>query len=92
MKTILLESGSNPDSASIQQKNQIDISVLREDLDALEPIRITTNYTGDNLKIVIPNFDSRNTSPSMYYTPIYKERLNYEVWLNRINKNFDELD
>lgn len=82
---------SNPDSQSISKKEQIDISFSQFDVSASNNLgKIRTNYTLTAQVVTIPESNFLNSSS--YYTPIYKEQLNYDVWLNRINKNFEELD
>lgn len=89
--SIRLVDGPNPDALSIQQKTTIDISVSLFDVSASgHPDKVRANYTETELMVTIP--EQMYTVSSSYYTPIYKEELNYEVWLNRINKNFQELD
>lgn len=84
---------SNPDSASIANKETIDISLSLFEVSASgynESIK--TNYTQTELTVVTPRFDGEIVSGNIYYTPIYTEKLNYEVWKSTINKNFEELD
>jgi hypothetical protein len=91
MGITFLSSSINPDSSSIAYKDQIDISLSLVDVSASgQSSSIYTNYavTVQTVTVPEPNLLDR----SVYYTPIYKEKLNYDVWLNRINKNFDELD
>lgn len=91
--TTILVSGSNPDSASLAAKRDVDISFSLTDVSAsLKTQVINTNYVGDNLTIVLPNEDEVIIKGSVYYTPIYKEKINYEQWAARINKNFRELN
>lgn len=81
----------NPDSESISQKKQIDISTSLFDVSASGHFgKIQTNYSITSQVVTIPDTDYLNSSS--YYTPIYKEKLKYDVWLTRINKNFEELD
>lgn len=81
----------NPDSASISSKDTIDISVSMFDVSASGHYAdLQTNYSMTELVVTIPEVDYLNSSS--YYTPIYKEELSYDVWLTRINKNFEELD
>jgi hypothetical protein len=81
----------NPDSESISRKDQIDISLSLFDVSASGHYgQIQTNYSVTSQTITIPEVNLLVSSS--YYTPIYKEKLNYNVWLTRINKNFEELD
>jgi len=89
MTTILLDI-PNPDSESISRKDQIDISVSLFDVSASGYYgKIQTNYSVTEQVVTIP--EPSLLVSSSYYTPMYKEKLNYNVWLNRINKNFEEL-
>ena len=82
---------NNPDSASIAEKTQIRMDVSLFDISAsMYPNAIATNYRVTEQVVTIP-IDNLPTTSS-YYTPLYTEKLNYEVWLNRVNKNFQELD
>lgn len=82
---------SNPDSESVSRKNEIDISISLFDVSSSGHYdEIKTNYTITAQKITIP--DQEYNKDSLYYTPIYKEKLDYQTWLTRINKNFEELD
>lgn len=88
---IRLVDGPNPDALSMKEKTTIDISVSLFDVSASgHPNMVRTNYAGTELTVTVPN--PTYTVSSSYYSPIYKEELNYDVWLNRINKNFQELD
>jgi hypothetical protein len=81
----------NPDSSSILNKEQIDISLSLFDISASGNFeKIQTNYAATTQRVTIPETNFINSSS--YYTPIYKEKLNYSVWLNRVNKNFEELN
>lgn len=81
----------NPDSGSISRKEQIDISFSEFDVSASGQYgKIKPNYSNTYQVVTIPEANYLNSSS--YYTPLYKEKLNYEVWLSRINKNFEELD
>ncbi len=91
MATTFLSSSINPDSSSIAYKDQIDISLSLVDVSASgQSSSIYTNYSATVQTVTLP--EEGLMDRSVYYTPIYKEKLNYDVWLNRINKNFDELD
>lgn len=81
----------NPDSASISQKLEILMPVSLVDVSASGNFgKIRTNYTGRSQVVTIPDMEYLDSSS--YYTPIYKEKLRYDVWLNTINKNFEELE
>jgi hypothetical protein len=81
----------NPDSSSISNKGEIDITVSLFDISASGHFgEINTNYTETEIVTYIPAPDYLTSSS--YYTPIYSEKINYETWINRINRNFQELD
>lgn len=67
---------------------------------------VMMNYTSNGIVIEVDRYkDSHSeTAPSIpdgfiqpktlgtiYYTPIYTEKLNYDTWLRTINRNFSEL-
>lgn len=80
----------NPDSESIAKKSQINISLSTFDISASGYYGlINTNYARTEQIVTIPEENLITTSS--YYTPLYTEKLNYNVWLNTINKNFEEL-
>jgi len=88
---IVLVSGSNADTILAGLKEEIDISLSLPDIAyAGYEGKLRTNYTATELLVTIPTDDYINSSS--YYTPIYKEELNYDAWLQKINKNFQELD
>lgn len=90
MAITFLSGSTNPDSGSISRKETIDISFAIVDVSASGHADvIKTNYSATAQSVIV---GEENLSVArMYYTPIYKEKLNYSVWLNRINKNFEEL-
>ena len=86
-----LSGSTNPDSGSIVNKEQIDISLSLFDVSASgHSASIHTNYSATVQTVTIPEENLKDRS--VYYTPIYKEKLDYNVWLTKINKNFEELD
>ena len=81
----------NPDSGSIASKGEIDITVSLFDVSASGHFNeINTNYTETEIVTYIPT--PEYLMSSSYYTPIYTEKLNYETWISKINRNFQELD
>jgi hypothetical protein len=81
----------NPDSASIATKQTIDISFSWFDVSAsMQTASIKPNYTNTGM-IVISN-EPVDIPGRGYYTPIYTEKLNYDEWVARTNKTFNELD
>lgn len=99
----ILISGSNPDSASIVNKNTIDISFTLTDVTAssansgsLNGMSYTSsvqpNYTATGQTVIIPRDPNNLGDGYVYYTPVYTEKLNYQVWQQRVNKTFQELN
>lgn len=89
--TNILLNVPNPDSESISRKEQIDISFSLFDVSSSGYFgKIQTNYSNTVQIVTIPEESFINSSS--YYTPLYTEKLNYNTWLVRINKNFEELD
>jgi hypothetical protein len=79
----------NPDATSIRQKSMIDITINPYDIVASEysdEIKLNYNQT----EIVLLDDDTSETHDT-YFTPLYNEKINYEVWKRTINKSFQEL-
>ena len=90
MTTIFLSSSQNPDSESIAFKQPIDLSISLFDIEAAgETGSVQTNYSATAQVVFV---DSVESAGSVYYTPIYKEQINYDEWLKRIDRNFQELN
>lgn len=49
-------------------------------------------YTGEGAVNIPEGFTKPKVTGTIYYTPIYSEKLNYQTWLNTINRNFQELN
>lgn len=80
----------NPDKINIEEKLTIDINMKETEISASGYLNIIdTNYSKQEIFV----FDDNNsqTKGDVYYTPIYKEKINYEEWKRRINKTFEEL-
>ena len=99
----ILVSGSNPDSGSVISKETIDISFSLTDVTASSAnsgsmngmsytSSIKSNYTATGQSVVIPRDPDNIQDGYVYYTPIYTEKISYEQWQSRINKNFSELE
>lgn len=87
---VLVENRDNPDKESIEAKDVIDISLNDFDLSALDyKDDILTNYSRTVSELYIDAGETR--AGRLYCTPVYKERMSYQIWKNRINKNFLEL-
>jgi hypothetical protein len=93
MSTPFLINSQNPDSSSIVNKETIDISLSLFDVSASGySSSVTTNYTVTGQTVLLPRDNGGEVSSgNVYYTPLYKEKINYEVWKSRVNKNFKEL-
>lgn len=79
----------NPDKEAITNKDTINISVSLNDItasNATQSINLNSNKT--EIKVYV---DSTETTGSTYYTPVYTEKINYEVWKKIVNKSFTEL-
>ena len=90
--TIIQVSGINPDSASISKKEIINLSYSQVDVsqsNAIEKIKPSFRYDGHI--VVIPELEENKVQGYLYYTHIYKEKLNYSTWVTRINRTFTEL-
>lgn len=93
MAEIILVGTQNPDSQSIADSTIIGMSVSTFDISASGYFSesIKTSYTNTNQMLTIPIGGNTNDSGYVYYTPLYTEKINYEVWKQRVNKNFQEL-
>lgn len=81
----------NPDKVSIANKTVVDISVTSFDISASgyttsSDIKLIANGT----EIVIVD-DITDNNFDKYYTPLYSEKINYNVWATTVDKNFYEL-
>lgn len=83
----------NPDSADIISKNTVDISLTSTDVSAsYYSSSIQQNYAGSGLSVVTPRPNSSIERGNIYFTPLYTEKLDYQEWKSRVNKNFLELN
>lgn len=88
---IFLSGSANPDSVSIANKEQVDISVSLTDIRITDnESTIRTNYSATMLEVIVGSDATEHGS--VYYTPLYTEKLNYNEWLSIVNKNFQELN
>lgn len=93
MTVIFPEGSINPDKASISSKSTIDLGVYESDVSASSYTQsIKLNYTSDGIIVQIPDDIDFLEGGYRYYTPIYVEKLNYEVWKDTVNKTFKELN
>jgi len=84
----------NPDSASVANKQTIDISFSEVDVSAsMVTGSIKANYNNTGMIILSPRYEEFPvTDGRVYYTPTYTERPSYQQWLTTINKTFVELN
>ena len=87
------QSIQNPDISAVKSKNVIDIAISDFDISASSySDAINLNYQGTETTIFIENFEQLTVvAGSLYYTPVYTETIDYEIWKKRINKSFREL-
>lgn len=79
----------NPDKQAIQSKQIVDVSISTFDISSSGYNNVMSlNYQNTEAVVYL---DSTTTTGSLYYTPVYTEKLNYEVWKRRVNKSFSEL-
>lgn len=79
----------NPDKQAIQSKQIVDVSISIFDVSSSGYSNaMSLNYQNTEAVVYL---DSTTTTGSLYYTPVYNENLNYEVWKQRVNKSFNEL-
>jgi hypothetical protein len=80
----------NPDTRAIQQKTMIDISLRVGDISASNyTSQIKLNYNNSEIMLLD---DENSDNNDTYFTPLYTEKISYEVWKKTINKSFLELD
>lgn len=93
-KTIAVTASiENPDTTAILSKNVIDISISNFDISASGYTDVVKlNFQETETAVYIENLEQTTAvTGSLYYTPIYAEKINYQIWKNRINKSFTEL-
>lgn len=90
-KNIIL-SGSiqNPDSSTIRNKRIVDISLSDFDVSASQA-KVSANLV-TNIITVHPTVTGSSDIAELYFTPIYKEKINYNEWKTTVNKQFTELE
>jgi hypothetical protein len=82
----------NPDLVPIQQRSRIDINISEFDLSASgysEAVKL--NYEKKEI-VIVDSLDPNLVTGSLYYTPLYTEKIDYNVWKTEINKSFQELE
>ena len=81
----------NPDANAVESKSTIDISFSQVDATASNySASMKTNYDG-SAQIVVAGGDPTVERGNIYYTPLYVENIDYDVWKTTINKTFEEL-
>lgn len=90
VNVIITGSVTNPDSAAIRKKSLIEIPVSTFDISASNYTNtLKLNYNNSEIVLLddedVDDFDT-------YYTPLYTEKINYNVWKTSINKTFQELE
>jgi hypothetical protein len=82
---------SNPDARVISQKKLVDISLNLFDVSASNSQnKIMLNF--GQTEIIVFDDNLNQTKGDIYFTPLYTEKINYEVWKTTINKSFQELE
>lgn len=83
----------NPDNISIASKDTVDVSFTFTDVSSsYYSSSIQPNYAASGVSVVIPRQNAPVERGNIYYTPVYTEKLSYQEWKSRINKNFLELN
>jgi hypothetical protein len=101
MASILLSNESNPDVSTTQYKLPVDIMFNSADITASAQASVSASgqdYTqfikvsndGETINVVVGD-PTVNDTGTIYYTPLYSEKINYQEWQSKINKNFLEL-
>lgn len=87
---ILSGSVQNPDTPSIRSKKPIDISLTQFDVSASQANVKMNTITG--IITVHPTVTGSSDIAELYFTPMYKEKINYNEWKTTVNKSFSELE
>ncbi len=84
-------SEENPDKDAIKNKARIDITLTTTDISASgAQDSIALNFVQN--EVVSINDGASDTKGDAYFTPLYTEKINYDVWKTTINKSFQELE
>lgn len=82
----------NPDLLARQRKSTIDISTTVTDVSSSNSgSNMLLNYQRDELVLYVDANPSSSSEPFVYYTPVYTEKLDYNVWKTTVNKSFQQL-
>lgn len=81
----------NPDKSAIQKKSLINIPISTFDISASNHTTDIKLNNTNNLEIILLD-DQTADEFDTYYTPLYTEKINYNVWKTTINKTFQELE
>ena len=83
---------SNPDSGSISRRELVNISFSVTDISASrQENNILPTYLLDSQTVVLPDTPEDSVQGYLYYTPLYREQLNYNQYLAVVDKTFQEL-
>jgi hypothetical protein len=95
--TIVIDS-INPDKESINTKSTVNIGFSVQDVSSsavptsgIDLYEFKPNYAFTGLTVVVPRGDTLPMTGQLYYTPVYSEKLSYDVWKVSIDKTFLEL-
>lgn len=102
MNSITLPNIINPDAEIVLQKEPIDIAISTFDITSSAEASVSASgkdYTqltklsndGTAISIIVEDNNSTDVG-TIYYTPLYSEKINYQTWQSRVNKNFLELN
>lgn len=87
---IVTASIQNPDKGALFKKEIVDLGLSEEDVKLAE-ISVKANYVS-NFIVVHPTVTGSTDVAELYFTPLYKETINYDEWKQVINKKFLELE
>jgi hypothetical protein len=83
--------GENPDKLAIRNKARIDITLTTTDISASN-VQDTIALNFSENEVVTINDGASDTKGDTYFTPLYTEKINYDIWKTTINKSFQELE
>lgn len=78
----------NPDTDSITNKTPLNINYNTLEVSA-SGYSGSVKFNGNDITIL--NDVEPVVNSNMYYTPLFKENLSYDVWKTTINKTFNQL-
>lgn len=81
----------NQDKRSANIKNTIDIQLTEFDVSqSAKRDSIKLNFSKNEITVLNDGISS--TVGDIYFTPVYTEKIRYDVWKTVINKSFQELE